>query len=149
MPEPATPSRRRPSAAAQPGINNTYLIYFFCRGLCPVFLQTQSHSSLAKGLYTGGPKGLLSCFITELLFLAVFEIFITSGRALSYPICLKALNVVFPLNGYRVLKCCNSCLREIYYCTVYIVWFFHKHKSLPLSRYEPSSPISCCAPQTK
>ena len=32
-------------------------------------------------------------------------------------------------------------------CTVSIVLTFHKHNSLPLCRYEPSSPVSWCAPR--
>ena len=34
------------------------------------------------------------------------------------------------------------------WCTVSIVLYFHKHNSLPLGAYKPSSPVSCRAPQT-
>ena len=56
--------------------------YFFA------FTYTQSFYSSSpigeKDLYTGGPHGLLSCYITNVI-PGIFG-FITSGKAISYPI---------------------------------------------------------------
>ena len=54
--------------------------FFFFANVCAQSFYISSPIGV-KDLYTVGPHGLLSCFITGVLF-----VFSTSGRAISYPL---------------------------------------------------------------
>ena len=57
---------------------------FFFAKICAQSFYSSSPMG-EKDLYTGGPHGLLSCFITNVI-PGIFMVFSTSGKAISYPI---------------------------------------------------------------